>query len=114
MDLLKACDSCMNNNYKPNTGPCYDCFGNSNWVKKPGDPNNYYWPELPEDLERWRVQEKKKKEMLTLYALTKDAVNTLAALCDRKSEIIIDALTGILWNKETADCLKKFREDKIK
>ena len=46
--------------------------------------------------------------------LAADAVNTLAALCDRKSEIIIDALTGILWNKETADCLKKFGEDKIK
>ena len=114
MDLLKACDSCMNNAYMPNTGPCYDCYGNSNWVKKPGDPNNYYWPELPEDVERWRVQEKKKKEMLTLQALTKDAVNTLATLCDRKREVIIDALIGILWSKETADCLKKLGEDKIK
>ena len=104
----------MNNSYIPNSGPCYDCYGNSNWVKKPGDPNNYYWPELPEDLELWRVQEKKKKEMLTLYTVMNDAVNTLATLCDRKSEIIIDALTGILWNKETAGCLKKLREDKIK
>lgn len=114
MDLLKACDSCKNNTCMPNTGPCYDCYGNSNWAKKPGDPNNYYWPELPEDLERWRVQEKKKKEMLTLYTGMNAAVNNLATLCDRKREVIIDALTGILWNKETADCLKKLGEDKIK
>ena len=114
MDLLKACDSCINKNYEPDYGPCYDCYENSNWVKKPGDPNNYYWPELPEDLERWRVQEKKKKEMLARYALIKDAVDTLAKLCEEKSDILIDTLTGILWSEEDAGYLKEARKDKIK
>ena len=41
------------------------------------------------------------------YAVVKNAVNILCVLCASNSNMVIDALTGILWEEEEAESIKK-------
>jgi len=41
------------------------------------------------------------------YAVVKSAVNILCVLCAANSNIVIDALTGILWDEEEAGDIKR-------
>lgn len=40
------------------------------------------------------------------YAVIKNAVNILCLLCAANSNMVIDALTGILWDEEEAGSIK--------
>lgn len=41
------------------------------------------------------------------YAVIKSAVNILCVLCAANSNVVIDALTGILWDEEEAGDIKR-------
>lgn len=41
------------------------------------------------------------------YAAIKSAVNILCVLCAANSNMVIDALTGVLWDEEEAGCIKE-------
>ena len=40
------------------------------------------------------------------YAVVKHTVNILAVMCDSSPDVVIDLLTGHLWDKEEATCIK--------
>ncbi len=41
------------------------------------------------------------------YAVIKNAINILCVLCSAKSDIVIDVLTGYLWDEEEAGDIKR-------
>ena len=41
------------------------------------------------------------------YATIKSAINIMCVLCAADSNIVIDALTGILWDEEEAGGIKE-------
>ena len=49
-----------------------------------------------------RDEERKKFE----FSIVKNAVNILALMCAANSDMIIDKLTGVLWDDEEAEGIK--------
>lgn len=41
------------------------------------------------------------------YAVIKSAINVLCIMCCAPPDLVIDALIGILWDKEEAVCIKR-------
>ena len=45
------------------------------------------------------------------YAVAKNAINILCVLCAANSDIVIDSLTGYLWDEEEASKIKARSEE---